>query len=141
MLRFMLPILALSLLLVPTVALAQEGSDSPSALLLGKVTTGSSDSNNPTVYVFESEGPGLLTVALRGQSDTDLRIAITDDLGQSLPEGTSDRDIGGAPGAALLPNGACVGVEHCRVLRRLCHADVVELLPVPTHRLRPAHAA
>ena len=98
MLRHLRTILALALLLPTTIALAQDDSGSHPPLQIGEILTGTSDSDNPTIYRFESEGPGLLALALRGRGEADLKIIVSDDLGQALPQGTIDRDLGGSRG-------------------------------------------
>ena len=62
----------------------------------GAVTAGSS---SPTVFAFDAETAGVLTVVVRGQGDADLVIDVTDSLGQKLPAGHSDQDLNGDSGA------------------------------------------
>ena len=53
----------------------------------------------PALFVYDATEAGLLTVAVRADADTDLTLAVSDDLGQPLAEGESDDDIGGDVGA------------------------------------------
>jgi hypothetical protein len=69
------------------------------ALTIGGTQKARADSDNPAVYKFVASGPGLLTVATRGTGSADLMISIADEDGQALPEGMSDRDLGGSSSA------------------------------------------
>ncbi len=91
--RRVLPLLAL--LLLPTTAFAQ------APLPVG--TTGSGtlgDGGAPARYLFTAAGPGVLTVAVNGKED--LTLAVLDEDGQPLPDGTADRDLNGDLGSELL---------------------------------------
>ncbi|MCH1932971.1 pre-peptidase C-terminal domain-containing protein, partial [Shewanella sp. A25] len=50
-------------------------------------------------YEFRAESAGILTVVIRATDEIDLVLAVTDADGQNLPEGRSDRDLGGDSGA------------------------------------------
>jgi hypothetical protein len=50
-------------------------------------------------YAFAAQAAGILTVAVRGEGDTDFVLLVTDEDGQPLVDGRSDRDIGGRTGA------------------------------------------
>ena len=68
-------------------------------LTLGQVTSGATDGNEPAIFTFTAEAAGVLTVVVRGKNEVDLTITVTDSLGQPLPDGNSDRDLGGDVGA------------------------------------------
>jgi len=72
------------------------------ALPLGSVTRGQVGSAGAAVYTFNAESAGMLTVAVRGQGGIDLVIVVTDSLGQALPDGRVDSDLGGDTGAEQL---------------------------------------
>jgi len=72
------------------------------ALPLGSVTRGQMDSAGAAEYMFSADSAGMLTVAVRGQGDVDLIIVVTDSLGQALPDGRVDSDLGGDTGAEQL---------------------------------------
>ena len=67
-------------------------------LTIGATQKGVAGSDQPAIYRFEAAGPGLLTVATRGTGSADLYLFVADEDGQSLPDGTSDRDLGGIGG-------------------------------------------
>jgi hypothetical protein len=75
----------------------------------GKVVEGTIDSSGKVSYGFEASSPGVLTVVVRSANETDLFIVVTDGDGQPLPQGRSDQDLGGNPGAeqfaTTLPRG------------------------------------
>ena len=71
------------------------------ALPLGSVETFTISSEQPGAYEFTADVAGLLTVAVRNPS-SDLWISVTDDVGQTVPDGRSDRDLGGSGGAEQL---------------------------------------
>ena len=71
-------------------------------LTIGATQKGVAGSDQPAIYRFEATGPGLLTVATRGTGSVDLYLLVADEDGQSLPEGTSDRDLGGSGSAEQL---------------------------------------
>lgn len=72
------------------------------ALPLGTPTKGEAKSENPAVYPFTSESAGVLTVVVRATGEGDLGILVTDEDGQPLTDGRSDRDVGGTRGAEQL---------------------------------------
>lgn len=69
----------------------------------------------PAEFRFAAETAGFLTVVVRGTDNADLSIAVTDDIGQLLPQGEADRDLGGDQGAEQLtitvPNPGDYGVH------------------------------
>ncbi|MGD8330257.1 MAG: PPC domain-containing protein [Acidobacteriota bacterium] len=72
------------------------------ALQLNQPQRGSASGDNPAVFTFDAESAGVLTVVLRGDGDADLQLAVADAVGQPLPEGQSDMDLGGNMGAEQL---------------------------------------
>jgi hypothetical protein len=66
------------------------------ALAVGKTEAGQASTNAPATYVFKAATAGVLTVAVVG--DGDVEIAIMDEDGQSVPDGTQDRDLFGSTG-------------------------------------------
>jgi len=69
-------------------------------LTLGSVVGAATGGNSePSVFAFNAETAGILTVVVRGQGDADLVIDVTDSLGQQLPAGHSDQDLNGDSGA------------------------------------------
>lgn len=72
------------------------------ALQLNQVLRGSAGNDNPAVFTFNAESAGVLTVVVRDDGDTDLQLAVTDAVGQILPEAEADRDLGGDTGAEQL---------------------------------------
>ncbi len=66
----------------------------------GSVTSAvTGGSNSPSVFAFNAETAGVLTVVVRGQGDADLVVDVTDSVGQRLPKGRSDQDLNGDGGA------------------------------------------
>lgn len=51
-------------------------------------------------YTFTASAPGVLTVVVHGEED--LTLAVMDEDGQILTDGTADRDLGGQVGAEVL---------------------------------------
>lgn len=89
------PLAVLALLVLPATLSAQ------SALPLNTTTTGALGAGGEAVqYRFEAASPGVLTVAVHG--DEDFTLAVQDEDGQPLPDGTADRDLGGHLGAEML---------------------------------------
>jgi hypothetical protein len=80
--------------------LAQAAERQP--LMVGVTEKGRVSGDAPAVYTFEAESAGLLTVAIRTSDDSDLHLLVTDEDGQALQDGTSDRDLGGSMGAEQL---------------------------------------
>ena len=68
-------------------------------LPLGRIVEGTTGSTGPAVFSFNAETPGVLTVVVRGRDDADLQISVTDAVGQTLPDGRIDVDLGGDVGA------------------------------------------
>ena len=69
------------------------------ALQLNQIIQGSAGDGAPAVFIFNAETPGVLTVVVRGNGDTDLQVSIADTVGQALPDGHADQDLGGDAGA------------------------------------------
>lgn len=76
----------------PAVAHAQ----APASLPVGKTTAGQVSNRTPTVYRFNAQAAGVLTVAVHAEADVTL--TVTDQDGQALPDGSSDRDLFGSGG-------------------------------------------
>lgn len=86
--------------LVPSVAAAQGAAGAPAALPT-PVTTGTLGARGESArYRYTAAGAGVLTVAVHGVAD--LVLKVTDQDGQPLPDGTSDRDLRGVMGAEIL---------------------------------------
>ncbi|MBX3468560.1 MAG: hypothetical protein KF878_16935 [Planctomycetes bacterium] len=86
-------VLVLSLLAGGGAAL---GQGAPAPLPLGAVTKGVCAEGAPTTYALKVEAAGILAVALSGESEEDdLVLLVTDEDGQPLPDGRSDRDYRG----------------------------------------------
>ncbi len=62
--------------------------------------SGTATSNNPAVYTVRAETAGVLSVAVEGTGD--LTLTLTDADGQSLPQGSADRDLNGSTGTEIL---------------------------------------
>jgi hypothetical protein len=90
-----------AVVLWPTVATAQ------TALPVGKTLAGQVSNSAPTIYRFNAPAAGVLTVAVH--ADSDVTLTVTDQDGQELPDGSSDRDLYGAGGneqvSVTLPEG------------------------------------
>lgn len=86
-------------ILTAAVLLSNVGSAAQQAapLPLGKVEAGVATAQKATVYEFKAATAGLLSVAIQG--DGDIALVVVDEDGQSIPEGTSDRDLHGSSGA------------------------------------------
>jgi len=72
------------------------------ALQLNQPMQGTASDNTPAVFTFNAETPGVLTVVVRGSGDADLQLSIADAVGQALPDGQADQDLGGDSGAEQL---------------------------------------
>jgi len=68
-------------------------------LVSGKILEGSTGSEDHASYAFEAGSAGVLTIVARSLDETDLILLVTDSDGQPLPNGRSDQDLGGDPGA------------------------------------------
>lgn len=68
-------------------------------LELGRLTKGSTADEHVATFAFRSASAGILTVAVRSASESDLVLVVTDMDGQPLPNGRSDQDVGGDTGA------------------------------------------
>ena len=86
----------LALVALPLHLLAQEplpvGTTGLATLPLGE----------PATFVFDANAAGFLSVVLRAEGGADIAMTITDDDGQTLPDGRSDMDMGGDLGAEQL---------------------------------------
>lgn len=70
-----------------------------SPLSFGDVLTLPIGDDAPTTLSFDAATAGFLTVVVRGTDESDLYLAVTDDLGQIVMDGRVDRDVGGHMGA------------------------------------------
>jgi hypothetical protein len=69
-------------------------------LLLGESRAASTMSGAPAEFVLDSDGPGFLTVVVRGSTpEGDLVLSVADDDYQTLADARSDQDLGSNPGA------------------------------------------
>jgi hypothetical protein len=68
-------------------------------LISGTVLEGSTGQQEGASYGFLAGSAGVLSVVVRSLDETDLVLLVTDADGQPLPEGRSDQDLGGDPGA------------------------------------------
>lgn len=86
------------------VSVAESVLASPRALTLpiGSTTPGTTSTGAVASYAFNAPSAGVLTVAVRATSETDLVLLVTDTDGQALPDGQSDQDLGGDSGAEQL---------------------------------------
>jgi len=92
-----------ALLAVAVLALAAPApAHAQQALQLNQPQSGNAGDSSPAVFTFNAESAGVLTVVVRGDSDADLQLMVSDVVGQTLPEGQSDRDLGGDMGAEQL---------------------------------------
>lgn len=85
-------------LLAAATPVAQPGT----ALPLGSSVAATVASGSPPAFGLEAETAGLLTVVVQGDGAVDLVIRVADDIGQTLPRGRADVDLGGDTGAELL---------------------------------------
>jgi hypothetical protein len=85
-------------------SVAQNVLASPRALTLpiGSTTPGTTSAGAVASYDFNAPSAGVLTVAVRATSETDLVLLVTDADGQALSDGQSDQDLGGDGGAEQL---------------------------------------
>ncbi len=103
------PVFRLLLLAVAAIVAgtAVARAQAPAALPVGKTAAGQVSNREPTVYRFTAQTAGVLTVAVH--ADADVTLAVTDEDGQALPDGSSDRDLYGSGGneqvAVTLPEG------------------------------------
>lgn len=70
------------------------------ALPLGAPAQGKVSQETETEYTMVAKTAGLLAVALQG--DGDLAFAVTDEDGQTLPDGNVDRDLNGSSGTEMV---------------------------------------
>lgn len=100
--RFLLAVIAACLLVaagsLATERVARQGQPLP----IGELTVSQSSDSVPAVFSFNAGSAGFLTVVVRGMGGTDFKIAVTDEVGQPLPDGTSDQDLRGDVGAEQL---------------------------------------
>ncbi|MFN2316438.1 MAG: hypothetical protein ABR551_02015 [Gemmatimonadales bacterium] len=86
-------VLALALLPAPVIA--------QSALPIGSTAVGTLGANGEAArYRFQATGPGVLTVVAHGAED--LTLAVMDEDGQPVADGTADRDLNGNAGSEVL---------------------------------------
>ena len=85
------------------------------SLETGSIMTARAADDAPAEFRFAAETAGFLTVVVRGTDNADLSIAVTDDIGQLLPQGEVDLNLGGDQGAEQLtitvPNPGDYGVH------------------------------
>ena len=79
---------------LPAAAVAQ------TALLLGTPQQDKVSSESPTEFTFVAKTAGLLAIALQGEGD--LAFSVTDEDGQTLPDGNVDRDLNGSSGTEMV---------------------------------------
>ncbi len=79
----------------PLAALAQ----GPVQLKPGEIQEGILGWDEPSIFSFDADAAGVLTIVARSLDETDLVLVVTDAHGQPLPEGRSDQDLGGDSGA------------------------------------------
>jgi hypothetical protein len=90
-------------LLGPVIALvlaAASTSYAQTALPIGSPANGTATSDAPAEYTVDLKAAGVLSVAVQGTGD--LALALLDQDGQSVPDGTADRDLNGSAGTELL---------------------------------------
>jgi hypothetical protein len=63
-------------------------------------TAGSATGDEPAEYTYAAKTAGILSVVVQGTGD--LALALLDEDGQTVPDGTSDRDMNGSQGTELL---------------------------------------
>lgn len=81
---------AAALIVIPADAVAQ------ASLPLDRVESGVSLSGDASNYAFRSDGPGFLSIVVRGTTeDADLVLTVMDEEYQTLWNGRSDQDLGG----------------------------------------------
>jgi len=68
-------------------------------LEIGRLTKASTSDEQVATFTFRAASAGILTVAVRSTSESDLVLVVTDMDGQPLPNGRSDQDVGGDTGA------------------------------------------
>ena len=71
-----------------------------SPLPLGTTAQGKVSSQAPAEYSVVAKTAGVLVVAVKGDGDLNLRVA--DEDGQTLPDGSVDRDMNGSEGTEML---------------------------------------
>lgn len=92
-----LPVIALLLVTHGTLH-----ADVPEVLPLGVTGSGRANENSPAVYRLSVSGPGVLTVAVRAADGRDVAVDVADADGQTLVDGSADRDAHGDLGAEQL---------------------------------------
>ena len=85
-----------SLVIVSLVSVPGFARQAASALPIGKTDAGQASDKAAATYQFKAATAGVLTVAVVG--DGDLEITITDEDGQAVQDGTSDKDMFGSTG-------------------------------------------
>lgn len=71
-------------------------AQAPAQLPVGKTIAGQTSDAAPAVFRFTAPAAGVLSVAAR--SDQDISIAVLDVDGQTVPDGSADRDLFGGTG-------------------------------------------
>ena len=77
---------------------ASLGAQAP-PLPIGATEWGSTSQDGNAVYEIEVESAGVLTIVARATNDADILLIVTDADGQTVPDGQTDLDLGGNPGA------------------------------------------
>jgi hypothetical protein len=74
-------------------------AQAPVKLEAGQVVEGTTGWDGPALYSFQAGSAGVLTIVVRSLNESDLVLLVADADGQPLPNGRSDQDLGGDPGA------------------------------------------
>lgn len=88
--------------LMAPLALVTAQDAARAALPVGQMQAGKTPAEGPAVWVHEAPSAGALTVVVRGSDRQDLAVYVTDQDGQTLPDGEVDRGIDGDNGAEQL---------------------------------------
>jgi hypothetical protein len=88
---------ALAIVVVVSLPLAAAAQ---SPLPLGAPQQGKVSSDNPVEYTVVAKTAGLLGIAVQGEGD--LAFQVTDEDGQTLPDGNVDRDLNGSEGTEMV---------------------------------------
>lgn len=142
-------LLALAALLIPSLLSAQKP---PTVLVFGTAANGATGASGEAAqYRVTAMGAGVLTVVVFGESD--LTLAVKDEDGQTLRDGTADRDFRGQVGAEYLavpiPAAGTYGIEvrvnggnavAFRVIATFAAMSAFEMAPDPDGRPRNARS-
>jgi len=82
--------------------LAPAGLTAQTLLPMGDTGMGEAGSESPAEFRLQVSEAGFLTVVVRGADESDLRIEVTDEEGQTLLGGRADADLNGDMGAEQL---------------------------------------